>query len=189
MVAAECARDAYNLDRVLFVPAARPPHKHLNEVLDSRYRYEMVKLAIQENPFFEISRLEMDRKGPSYTVETVSAFLREFPGAEIYFIIGVDALLLINTWRNVELLASMCSFIVVTRPGYELSSKEEHYSEIPAVVWEKIRLVAIPEVNISSSDIRHRAANGQTIKYLVPPVVEEYIKKNSLYRAGKTVND
>jgi len=189
IVAAECARDAYNLDRVLFVPAARPPHKDSVEVLDSNHRFQMVKMAVQDNPDFAVSALELERLGFSYTVETIASYQQEFPGAKIFFIIGVDALLLISTWKDVERLATMCSFIVVTRPGYQLSKEKEHFSQIPSAVWEKILLVPIPGLFISSSDIRQRVAKGQTIKYLLPPAVEEYIRKNDLYREEEAVND
>ncbi len=189
IVAAECARDAFHLDRVLFVPAARPPHKDLDEVLDSQHRFEMVKIAVKDNPDFEVSALELERKGLSYTVDTIASYQQEYPGAKIFFIIGVDALLLINTWKDVERLATLCNFIVVTRPGYQLSHEEEHFCEIPDVIWEKILLVPIPELFISSSDIRQRVAQGQTIKYLLPPAIEEYILKNDLYREEEIAND
>ena len=189
IVAAECARDAFKLDRVVFVPAARPPHKVLDEVLDSQRRYEMVQMAVQDNPDFAVSALELKRQGLSYTVETIASYQQEFPGAKIFFIIGVDALLLIKNWKDVERLASLCSFIVVTRPGYQLSHEEENFREIPASVWKKILVVPIPGLYISSSDIRQRVAKGQTIKYLLPPAIEEYILKNDLYREEETAND
>ncbi|PKM75823.1 MAG: nicotinic acid mononucleotide adenylyltransferase [Firmicutes bacterium HGW-Firmicutes-15] len=189
IVAAECARDACHLDRVLFVPAARPPHKDLNEVLDSQHRFEMVKMAVQDNPDFAASALELKREGLSYTVETIASYQQEFPGAKIFFIIGVDALLLINTWKDVERLATLCNFIVVTRPGYHLRHEEEPFREIPAAIWEKILLVPIPGLYISSSDIRQRVAKGQTIKYLLPPAIEEYILKNDLYTEEEAAND
>ncbi len=189
IVAAECARDACHLDRVVFVPAARPPHKSLDEVLDSQHRFEMVQMAVQDNPNFAVSALELKRQGLSYTVETIASYQEEFPGAKIYFIIGVDALLLINTWKDVERLATLCSFIVVTRPGYQLSHEEEHFCEIPESVWKKILVVAIPGLYISSSDIRQRVAKGQTIKYLLPPAIEEYILKNDLYREEEIADD
>jgi nicotinate-nucleotide adenylyltransferase len=188
IIAAECARDALHLDRVIFIPSASPPHKALDEVLDSKHRFEMVKMAVEDNPNFEVSELELKRKGLSYTVDTIASYQQEFPGAKIFFIIGVDALLQINTWKDVDRLATLCNFVVVTRPGYQLSHEDEHLREIPAAVWEKILLVPIPGLHISSSDIRQRAAKGQTIKYLLPPAIEEYILKNDLYRKEVAVN-
>src|ERR1035437_8036211 len=138
LVAAECARGACHLDQVLFIPSARPPHKALDEVLNCQSRYEMVQIAVQDNPAFEVSAIELERQGLSYTVETIAAYLQKFPGMEIFFILGVDVLLLMNTWKDVDRLAGLCNFIVVTRPGYQLSREEERFQGIPAVLWEKI---------------------------------------------------
>lgn len=182
IVAAECVRDACQLDQVLFVPAARPPHKDLDEVLDSQHRYQMVKMAVQEAPNFAVSSIELDRKGLSYTVETIAAYLAKYPGVEIFFILGVDALQLINTWKDVNRLIKICNFIVVTRPGYQLNKEDECFREIPAAFWEKVIVVPVPGLYISSSEIRQRVAEGKTIKYLVPAVVEKYIADNNLYQ-------
>lgn len=182
IVAAECVRDACQLDQVLFVPAARPPHKDLDEVLDSQHRYQMVKMAVQEAPKFAVSSIELDRKGLSYTVETIAAYQDKYPGVEISFILGVDALQLINTWKDVKRLVKICNFIVVTRPGYQLNQEDECFRGITAALWEKVIVVPIPGLFISSSEIRQRVAEGKTIKYLVPAVVEKYIADNNLYQ-------
>jgi nicotinate-nucleotide adenylyltransferase len=189
LVAADCARDACHLDQVLFVPSARPPHKVLDAVLDCQHRCEMVRIAVQDNPGFEVSTLELERQGLSYTVETIAAYLQKFPGVEIYFILGVDALLLMNTWKDVDRLAGLCKFIVVTRPGYRLNQDEERFRGIPAVLWDKIIVIPIPGLFISSSEIRQRVARGQTIRYLLPPGVEEYIRTNDLYREEVVADD
>ncbi len=182
LVVAEYVREACQLDQVIFVPSARPPHKDLEEVLDSYYRYAMVELAIEDNPHFTVSSLEIDRKGMSYTVETISAYQQKFPGVEIYFILGVDALLLMNTWKDVDHLAEICRFVVVTRPGYQLNRGDERFQGVPALMWEKMVVVSIPGHSISSSDVRKRIALGKTIRYLVPAVVEKYIEEHNLYR-------
>jgi len=182
IVAAECARDACHMDQVLFVPSARPPHKDLDEVLDSQHRYEMVQIAVQDNPDFAVSAIELERKGLSYTVETIEAYLQKFPGVDIFFILGIDALLLMNTWKEVERLVKLCNFIVVTRPGYQLNREEECFREIPDSLWDKTIIIPIPGLFISSSDIRRRVAEGKTIKYLLPPAVEKYIMENNLYK-------
>jgi nicotinate-nucleotide adenylyltransferase len=189
IVAAECARDAFHLDRVIFIPSARPPHKDPDEVLDSQRRYEMVQIAARDNPNFEVSALELERKGLSYTVETMDAYLQKYPGVEIFFILGVDALLLINTWKEVERLVKLCNFIVVTRPGYQLNQEEEAYQSIPASLWEKISILPIPGLFISSSEIRRRVAQGKTIKYLLPTAVEKYVLENNLYRDEEGFHD
>jgi nicotinate-nucleotide adenylyltransferase len=182
MVAAECVRDALHLDRVIFMPAARPPHKELSGVLDSHHRYSMVELAIRDNDHFEISAMELERQGISYTVETLASFRQLYPEAEIYFILGTDALLLINTWKDLERLLQLCHFVLVTRPGYQLNRNDDKFRDVPALLWEKTIVLPIPGLFISSSEIRQRAAAGKTIKYLVPAVVEQYIIENNLYR-------
>jgi len=189
IAAAECARDAFQLDRIILVPSARPPHKDMDGVLDSHHRYEMVQLAAQDNAHFEVSSLELERQGLSYTVETVASCLQIYPGAEIFFILGVDALLLINTWKDLDRLVNLCKFIIVTRPGYYLNQNEDRFREGPASLWEKALNLPIPALFISSSDIRTRVAEGKTIKYLLPPAVEKYIRENNLYRNGDENHD
>lgn len=184
MVAAECVRDALNLNRVIFMPAARPPHKELSGVLDSHHRYTMVELAINNNDTFAISAMELERKGLSYTVETISACRQLYPKAEIYFILGTDALLMINTWRDLPRLLQLCHFVLVTRPGYQLDRRDERFRHVPDLLWEKTIILPIPGLFLSSSDIRRRVAEGKTIKYLVPAAVERYIIEHNLYRDG-----
>jgi len=182
MAAAECVRDAFQLDRIIFMPAARPPHKDLAGVLDSHHRFSMVELAVHDNMNFEVSSMELERQGLSYTVETVASCRQLYPEAEIYFILGTDALLLINTWKDLERLMKLCHFILVTRPGYQLDPNDDIFREIPGYLWEKTLTLPIPGLFIASSDIRHRVAEGKTIKYLVPAAVEKYIIENNLYQ-------
>ncbi|MFA7078221.1 MAG: nicotinic acid mononucleotide adenylyltransferase, partial [Syntrophomonas sp.] len=108
--------------------------------------------------------------------------LQQFPGINIFFILGVDALLLMNTWKDVDRLAQICSFIVVTRPGYKLNREDECFRGIPALMWEKMLFITVPGLSISSSNLRERVAQGKTIKYLLPAAVEQYIWVNNLYR-------
>jgi len=185
LAAAECSRDDCQLDQVLFIPAARPPHKDFDQVLEGSHRYAMAELAIKENPYFEVSSLELERQGVSYTVETVEAYVKNLPGVELFFILGVDALMLLNTWRDVERLATLCRFIVVTRPGYQLNRAESTFQGIPDSVWERMTFLPVPGIYISSSEIRKRVAVGKTIKYLVPPLVEQYIADHNLYKNGE----
>jgi nicotinate-nucleotide adenylyltransferase len=182
IVAAECARDAFELDRVILIPAARPPHKDLEGVLDSRHRFNMVELAAGDNPDFEVSSMELDRKGLSYTVETVASFQQIYPAADIYFILGTDALLLIKTWKELDRLIKLCRFILVTRPGYQLNLDDDSFRDIPSSLWDKTLILPIPGLFISSSDIRQRVSEGKTIKYLVPAAVGKYIEDNNLYQ-------
>jgi nicotinate-nucleotide adenylyltransferase len=189
IVAAECARDAFKLDRVIFVPAARPPHKEGVEVLDSQERLHMVSAALKDNPHFAVSALEIERPGLSYTIETIEFFQEQYTGVQIYFIMGTDALLLLNTWKEADRLAAMCRFIIVTRPGYHLDRSHAGLQDITPVLWDNLQVLPVPGLHISSSDIRQRVARGQTIKYLLPPVVEEYILQRGLYVKEDEKND
>lgn len=183
LTAAECARSEFKLDRVIFMLSAQPPHKKLQNILNSAERLEMVEKAVADNPAFEPSTLEMERQGYSYTVDTIQYYLKTYPGVTIYFILGIDALLLINTWKDVNRLAGMCQFIAITRPGFKLDPGDIAFKGVPAVLWNNLHVLEMPGSLVSSSDIRSRVENGQTIKYLVPPAVEEYIFARGLYRA------
>lgn len=182
LVAAEFAREAFALNHIVFVPSARPPHKDLGEILDSQHRLKMVEIAVRDNAYFSVSELEIERRGLSYSVETVADFHRMYPGTEIFFILGIDAFMFMNTWKDTDRLAEMCSMIVVTRPGYHMNPEDERFAGIPALMWEKIEVIPIPGFEISSSAIRERVEQGKTIKYLLPPGVEQYIYDHNLYK-------
>lgn len=180
LVTAEAARCGFNLDQVIFVPSGRPPHKKEKNITLADHRYNMTKLAIDTNPFFHISRLELDRPGYSYAIDTVSEFLdRHDQEIELYFITGADAIMEIITWKNVEKLMEHCKFIAATRPGFHLH--DVHH--LPEEFMEKIIFMEVPALAISSTDIRQRVAHHRPIKYLLPEPVEAYIFNNSLYQA------
>jgi len=187
LLAAEWAREVFQLNELIFIPAARPPHKDLEEVLDSQHRYRMVELAVEDNPAFSVSAIELERAGFSYTVDTVAHYMQIYPGVDIYFIIGVDALQLIHTWKDLNRLLEICEFIVVTRPGYQLDKNDPCFQSVPPSIWDKSTLLAIPGLEISSSEIRRRVTEGRSIRYLLPPPVEAYIRDNNLY--GDIGND
>ncbi len=182
LIAAEFTREAFALDRIIFVPSARPPHKAPEEILESRHRLVMAEIAVRDNPFFSVSTLEIDRQGLSYSVETVDSIRGLHPGANLFFILGIDAFMLMNTWKDTERLAELCSMIVVTRPGYELNPADVCCAGVPLLMWQKMEVIAIPGFEISSSAIRERVAQGRTIRYLLPSGVEDYISTNQLYR-------
>lgn len=177
LVIAEVARVEHRLDRVVWIPAGDPPHKD-RSVTPQEHRHAMVVLATASNPRFEVSRLEMEREGPSYTLHTVRHFRRELPGDELFFITGADAILEILTWHRHEEVVRECRFIAVTRPGYDLSRME---SVLPPAYLERIDRLCAPGVDISSSTIRQRIRSGDPIRYLVPEPVEAYLYKHRLY--------
>lgn len=181
LIAAEYARHEFKLEQVIFMPAARPPHKEIEQVLESNHRYEMVKRAIDGNPAFTISDLEMKRTGNSYTIDTIRYYLKDYPGTAVFFIMGADSLLTMDTWKNYQTLAGLCQFIVVTRPGYVIDENEPVLKKLPATLWENVHFLPIPGLDISSSDIRERVTTGRPIKYLLPLEVEQYIRQKGLY--------
>ncbi|MGR6835388.1 nicotinate-nucleotide adenylyltransferase [Syntrophomonas erecta] len=181
LVAAEGARHRFNLDRVVFVPAARPPHKNLDLVSWPEHRYEMVKMAVEDNPSFEVSRLELERKGRSYTIDTIDTFKSIYPGYKLYFIMGVDSLFILPTWKDINRLSKSCVFIVVTRPGYKIERFDPALANVPAAFWENAFFTEIPGLQISSTDIRRRVNRGEPIRYLLPACVESYIYRQKLY--------
>lgn len=180
LLAAEEARFRFNLDKVVFVPCGVPVHKKPYEVTPAEHRYAMVLLATTGNPHFEVSRIEIERQGPSYAIDTVRAFKRLYGnGVTLFFITGADAVLEILTWRDADKLVELCRFIAVTRPGYDLSKLEEVLGERYA---SAIDVLHIPEMDISSTKIRERVRNGEPIRYMVPDAVYDYIMRHGLYR-------
>ncbi|KPJ50072.1 hypothetical protein AMJ40_03775 [candidate division TA06 bacterium DG_26] len=162
-----------NLDRVLFIPAHIPPHKET--VAGPQERYEMTSLAIAGNPNFEISDIELKRKDKSYTVETLGQLHTLFRAAQFYLIMGADEFSEIETWKDPEGVLSLSTVVVMMRPGYELGRIERTYRN-------RFLPVRVPQIEISSTDIRMRVRGGKSITYLVPPRVEAYIEEKRLYR-------
>ncbi len=186
LLAAEEARFRFALSRVIFVPCGIPPHKKPYEVSPPEHRYAMTVLATASNPYFTVSRIEIDRPGPSYAVDTVRAFRQEWgEGTELFFITGLDAVLEILTWKSHDQLIRLCQFIAVTRPGYDAKKLRE---ALPPHYLERIHLLAIPGVDISSTLIRERVRRGEPIRYLTSDAVCDYIAKHGLYREVTAVS-
>ena len=181
LVAGEEARCALGLERVLFVPASRPPHKLDYRISAAKLRQEMVRLAIEDNPAFELSTVDLDRPGYSYTVDTV-ALLQSQLGSqtELYFILGEDALADLPTWHKPDQLLQMCQLIAVNRPGYHSFSLRLLERQLPGVE-RRVHQVRIPELAIWSTELRARVASGLSIRYLVPDAVHNFIYEQGLY--------
>jgi len=182
LLAAEEARVQFLLDRVIFVPNGDPPHKKSYALTPAEHRYEMVVLATASNPHFETSRVEVDRPGLSYSVDTVRGF-REQSGAgvKLYFITGADALTELATWHQPDTLLELCELIAVTRPGYSAGTVSGPLARAPL---DRVHLVSTMGVAISSTELRQRAAAGKSLRYLTPEPVVRYIEKRGLYRAA-----
>jgi nicotinate-nucleotide adenylyltransferase len=175
LVAASEVADRFALDEVVFVPTGHPWQKEDVTVSSAEDRYLMTVIATASNPRFQVSRVDIDRDGPTYTVDTLRD-LREVygPEAELFFITGADALAKILSWKDADDLFSLAHFIGVTRPGFELS--DDH---LPA---DTVSLVRVPAMSISSTACRRRVADGKPVWYLVPDGVVQYIAKRHLYR-------
>jgi nicotinate-nucleotide adenylyltransferase len=188
LVTAEEARSQFGLERVLFVPNRHPPHKDPADVSDPEDRYLMTFLATASNPHFSVSRMEIDRPGASFTVETIRALSDRMPDAQLYYITGADAILqmLRGEWEQASELLRLCQFIAATRPGFALDLETLRKTNSTGRPLENVHLMAIPALAISSTEIRARMSSGRPIKYLVPEAVEAYILKRDLYRRVPT---
>jgi nicotinate-nucleotide adenylyltransferase len=185
LIAAEYAREAAGLDEVLFIPAGEPPHKESQLVTPVKHRYMMTLLATVTNPHFNVSRVEIERKGKSFTVDTVLALKEQYgASAELYFILGSDSMADVPNWHQPERLLSLCHFLVAGRPGWDRDKVKESLGPLYAPNSERIHMIEIPAVDISSSEIRARVREGRSIRYMVPDLVLSYIEERGLYRQG-----
>ncbi len=174
LVNAEIIRSDFNLDRVVLVPAKYPVHKRLDGETPAEERYAMAVIAVAGAAEFEVSRIEIDRNGPSYTITTVHELLGRYPGSELSLIIGSDTLNTIGTWREPERLKELVSLIVMRRPG----------EEVPGAAGGegfRISYAENPLIDISSTCIRDRLRGGRSVRFLLPDAVIDYIKKKGLY--------
>lgn len=190
----------FGLDRILFIPAGDPPHKERPDMVAARHRLRMVRLAVAGTPGWTASPIEIRAGGTSYSIRTIEAMRRTYPGARLFFIAGSDAFHEIKTWRNWRRVLERCSFIVMTRPGRGLASAvsalgPEFRPRIRRIAPRErmagageedglIHLLSIPALPISSTDIRVRAASGRPFAGRVPPAVARYIRDHRLYRSA-----
>ena len=173
LVAASEVAQSFDLDEVVFVPTGRPWQKQ--SVTSSEHRYLMTVIATASNPQFTVSRVDVDRAGPTYTIDTLRDLQAERPGAELYFISGADAEAQILSWRDHDELWQLAHFVAVSRPGHVLSTEG-----LPS---ENVSQLEIPALSISSTDCRDRVRRGHPVWYLVPDGVVQYIAKHHLYRS------
>lgn len=177
LVAASEVRACFDLDEVIFVPTGKPWQKADREVSPAEDRYLMTVIATAANPHFEVSRVDIDRPGETYTIDTLRDLAAAEPDAELFFITGADALEKILTWRDVEDLFALAHFVGCTRPGHDLDR-----SVLEGIPADRVTLIEIPALAISSTDCRERVAKGEPVWYLVPDGVVQYIGKHGLYR-------
>ncbi len=184
MIMAQDAMEAFDLSRVMFVPCACPPHKSAAGLAPAPHRLAMLEAAIEGDLRFEVSDLELQRGGTSYTIDTLRAVAADHPGVDLYFIIGADSLVELHLWREIETLLGLCRIVTIARPGVNLAALQAKDIKLkdpwPELLQAGIRVGHRMEV--SSTDIRYRVAEGMSIRYLVPPGVDMYIAEHSLYR-------
>jgi len=181
LVVAEAAREAERLDTVLFVPAGRPWHRERAPHASAADRLAMVEAAIAGNPGFAVSRVDLDRAGPTYTVDTLEALLDQYPGARLTFLLGQDALAQFTSWREPGRLAELCEIVALPRPAAPTVDVASLQSVIPDAPL-RVRVLDTPLIGISATMIRARVRAGQSIRYLTPDPVVAYIAQHGLYR-------
>jgi nicotinate-nucleotide adenylyltransferase len=181
LVAAEEALVQFNLDRVLFMPTGHPVLKAEQRLTSAEDRYLMTVIATAANPDFDVSRLEVDRPGLTYTIDTLLALRDEYgPAAELFFITGADAVWDIVGWKDAERIAGLATLIAATRPGYDLAAARASHEQ--QATGFRIESIEVPALAISSTDLRVRVAQRRAIRYLTPEAVGAYIEKRGLYR-------
>jgi nicotinate-nucleotide adenylyltransferase len=196
--AAELVYDRMILDKILFIPSFIPPHKENRDVVSPRHRMEMIKLTLSAHPFFMPSAIEIEAGGTSYSIQTLTKIRKIYSRADLYFILGIDAFLEIETWKDYKRVLEQCRFIIISRPDYilkealdvlngafadkmlEISDKRKVSQQ--EILSADMLLLKIPSLPISSTDIRMRLRKGKSIKGLVTEDVEDYIHKNHLYQ-------
>ncbi|HET8786371.1 MAG TPA: nicotinate-nucleotide adenylyltransferase [Candidatus Limnocylindrales bacterium] len=181
LAVAEAARDEFGLRRVLFIPAAQPPHKPGREIAPVEDRFAMVEAAVADNPAFEVSRLEIEREGPSYTVDTLTALCEADPADHLALILSAESYAEFATWREPRRILDLADLIVAPRDGYADADPgliALHFPDAPAIS----AFMDGPRIRLSASEIRQRAADGRSVRYLVPDAVAAYIGDHGLYQ-------
>ena len=186
LILAETARELLALDHVYFVPAADPPHKQGAVIAQAQDRLAMLHLAVEDNPSFSISHIDLDRPGPHYTVDMVQLLQRQHgDSVELWFLMGLDSLIDLPTWHNPDRLRRLVRLAAATRPGYEVD-----WTPLEAVmpgISREVTLLPMPGVSIASHNLRQKLEQGRSVRYMVPEAVRQYIRAQRLYGAGVTV--
>lgn len=175
LIVIESVRDALKFDKIIFIPSAQPPNKPGMLLAPPRMRYEMTRLAVQGNLNFEVSNIEIQRQGPSYTIDTLEELIALYPRADFSLIIGADNLLEFETWKSPEEITTQADLVVMSRPDFPINNIKSNYSR-------HAQFINVPSIGISSTDIRRRVKMGRSIRYLVPITVDQYIHNKNLYK-------
>ncbi|MDP6522756.1 MAG: nicotinate-nucleotide adenylyltransferase [Kiritimatiellia bacterium] len=183
LILAQNAMEIFDLAKVLFVPCDNPPHKGRSMLLEPRHRLAMLEHALEGELRFDVCDVEIERGGISYTVDTLTELEQRYPDTSLHFIVGTDTLTELHTWKDIYRILDMCTFVSLCRPGADVSriSRESLHLDPP---WPDRLLANVATgrlIDVSSSDIRYRVAEGLSIRYLVPDAVEMYIAEHGLY--------
>lgn len=183
LILAQSAAEDYELNSVIFIPTASPPHKPAPDLIDGKHRIAMIRSAVASNPAFDVSDMELLRGGVSFAIDTVNALACEHPDSRFFFIVGSDMLPQLCEWRNIYDLLQRCRFVTFARPGYDpktVSGADLKLEEPwPGRLMRDVTVSR--QFDVSSTDIRYRIAEGLSIRYLVPPEAEMYISEHNLY--------
>lgn len=182
LILAETAYDRFNLNKVLIMPTPHPPHKMNKDITDTFHRSNMIKLVCEDNPHFQYSGFELDRKGTTFTSETLTLLKKENPNTEYYFIIGADSLFSIETWMEPEKVLSLSILLAGQRDDHNNESVDRQIIYLNDKYNCRIHKIDIPNFSVSSTMIINKIRNNESIKYYVPEKVEKYIKDNNLYK-------
>jgi nicotinate-nucleotide adenylyltransferase len=175
LIVVESVCDQLHFDKILFVPSANPPNKNDRSIAPAADRLQMTRLATQGNSRFDVSAIEVQRDGISYTIDTVNELIEMYPRSSLSLIIGADNLLEFETWKSPDEILTKVELVAMTRPGFPMEQERGKHSKF-------VTFVHVPQVGISGTEIRRRIKTGRTIRYLVPQSVEEYIGRRGLYR-------
>lgn len=181
LILAEQCREQAALDQVLFIPAARPPHKCDQPLTPFAQRVEMLELAIAGHPPFAIDKLELDRPGPSFTVDTLETLRHRQPGDELFLMVGADSLRDFPSWFQPERIATLATLLVVPRPEDQLATTA-NLANLPQITV-RLQHIHMPPIGIAARDLRQRVAEGRSVRFFVPRAVEAYIEEKKLYRS------
>lgn len=182
LIIAEEVRDYLVLEKILFIPVGKPPHKDVNNVTPSSHRMEMVRRAVENNNFFEALDIEVKRDGYTYAIDTLTELSKIYNDASFYYIIGADVVFDLLTWKDYLKVFEMCGFIAVMRPGYDKLKLLDRIDELRRTFGVQIIPLEVPLIGVSSTLVRERIKSARSVRYLLPERVLGYIEENDLYR-------
>lgn len=181
LLIAEQSYHQYQLSEVIFMPAGHPPHKQDQQIISNEDRMAMLKLATEDVPYFKVSDYELKKQGLSYTYETLSHLTADAPDNEYFFIMGADSVRDLDTWRHPEKILKLCHVLAAVREDTDMEKLHQAAQKLREKYHARISLLGAPELDISSSELRNRVASGQSIRFMIPENVRNYIYEHHLY--------